>query len=150
MDTSKELYAGHDLEMIRKAVEIQALWNHQCGDWAWGKDDDRLMLLINSNKDRTDSTFVYVAFPDAYSPNHDTKLKDLLFWLPRQDQLQKMLPNHLRSDGYCMNLIYMANDFFKRELLLFNQCNSMEQVWLMIVMNVNFNKAWNGKDWVKS
>jgi hypothetical protein len=63
--------------------------------------------------------------------------------LPRQDQLQEML-----TDLSVWNLVYTAYVFAK-ELKDFKVCDSMEKLWLHIVMFMQHEKKWNGQEWIR-
>ena len=69
-------------------------------------------------------------------------LLDLKVWLPRQDQLQALIGNY---NEQC-NAMYK---YIVTEVILPSQViNSMEQLWLKIVMKEKYNKAWVVDDWV--
>jgi len=68
-------------------------------------------------------------------------------WLPRQDQLQRMITLSSR-----VQLIHDFNEWIEytfeknSEFLI---ARSMEQLWLSFVMFMNYGKIWNGEDWIK-
>lgn len=122
------------IKMCEKAIKIQEGWEPTIGDFSIYK---------------------------PYSPSlefsleiirHDDFIKtDSYIWLPRQDQLQKMVldeyswfnvaPGHFQS-------IYHAIIW---DFQSFVQCcdfKTCEQLWLAFVMKKKFNKTWNGKDWI--
>ena len=104
------------IEMCRKATEIQELWEPKVGDWTPAGCCD---LIIYTNP------------------------KGKFTFLPRQDQLQEMVPNFniygtterfsqwVRKDAYCQDVKWL----------------SMEQLWLAFVMHEKYGKKWDGKDW---
>lgn len=67
-------------------------------------------------------------------------------WLPRQDQLQEMLPNYdldsleVKFHLWLNDINYSSNSELK----------SFEQLWLAFVMKEKFNKYWDNEksDWV--
>jgi hypothetical protein len=70
-------------------------------------------------------------------------------WLPRQDQLQKML------DGEPLNELDQLYDFKNSSSDIFGCTNSekfttLEQLWLVFVMHKKYGKIWNGKEWIAS
>ena len=71
-------------------------------------------------------------------------------WLPRQDQLQKMMGI---SDLWVLTLRF---EYFLRTEKTYNireypfGFTSMEQLWLAFVMKEKYQKTWNGKEWVKN
>ena len=65
----------------------------------------------------------------------------IFVWLPRQDQLQEMMPN---TPPWCL-----AKDFASRAYHLSGDTTmSMEQLWLAFVMYEKYKKRWNGEEWV--
>ena len=115
MDTSKDY-----IKMCERAVEIQKEWVLREGDCLWCK---KYLDIF------------YVSTHSRYkSSSH--------IFLPRQDQLQKMVNEN--------NLTALLQDFIS---WLSKQCNlpmhntSMEQLWLAFVMKEKYNKTWDGKEW---
>jgi len=74
-------------------------------------------------------------------------------WLPRQDQLQKMLRIkdltcllegfHSFCGAGDQGYIYLKEDKYV------SQFHSMEQLWLAFVMKELYSKVWNGEAWVR-
>ena len=133
MDTRKlmvsrtySFVSGAYIKMCEKAEEVQRLRPIQLGDW-YAAQGNRCVCVIGS-----------LAHP---------KLTADLFlgkdtWLPRQDQLQEMMP---------MPLSIVIDDFRNfclqdGQVWLFG---SMEQLWLAFVMRDKYNKVWDGQDWVQ-
>ena len=87
-------------------------------------------------------------YKSSYSV-HDYVFKvegnDLLWWLPRQDQLQDMM------DLPTWRLVYNFSLWFGGVMEvgaepIWKQY-SMEQLWLAFVMQEKYNKTWNGNGW---
>ncbi len=70
-----------------------------------------------------------------------------IIWLPRQDQLQEMLPNEPAWD-YRFSAFSNWLDI-EPGLSIFNSVDSMEQLWLGYVMAELHGKKWNEEAWVK-
>lgn len=68
-----------------------------------------------------------------------------ILWLPRQDQLQKMVWDNQASD--IMNICGLLDRL--QHMPIGFDCRSMEQLWLAFVMHEKFNKKWNGEKWVE-
>ena len=71
-------------------------------------------------------------------------------WLPRQDDMQEMLPWGLNSLIHGMFWFVnkkICNMIIEREDL--PDYRSMEQLWLAFVMKEKYGKVWNGKEWIK-
>lgn len=77
---------------------------------------------------------------------------DLLWWLPRQGQLQEMLLTPL-VDIFTLNYNFY-NFIFKQGEFIVTECasqfGSMEQLWLAFVMKEKYNKIWDGEEWKQS
>ena len=119
MDSSKEY-----ILMCEKAIEIQELWKCDTGDFNYSPGHD----------------IVFIA--DIRTRWRSRKQKNV--WLPRQDQLQDIIPglplNHvLRISKFVDNLDDGSGTILKWD--------SMEQLWLALIMYNKFSKRWNGKDW---
>lgn len=93
--------------------------------------------------------YVYGVNPNQY----ESLLTEDDIWLPRQDQLQKMIKN------YFAGLFNIVNNFglwvnakytFKIKQKYIRQFNSMEQLWLAFVMYEKHQKMWDDikKEWI--
>jgi len=119
MDTSKEY-----VKMCEKAVEIQELWKPQ--------NDDLY-------------TFGYNHESYIFTERKLTKKEIIAYiWLPRQDQLQKML-----YDKYprWIGLLLFFSDWLADNTSAEDEISTPEQLWLAFVMKEKYNKIWNGEDW---
>ncbi len=136
MDTTNEYR-----NMCRKADEIQDSWECQLGDFyghfgsikIWGVDDE--------------------------ADNHSNKAI-VSIWLPRQDQLQEMYAKNVLDDLHflfdpfaLLDIIhcYVKDDCdnHKHEDVSYEECSSMEQLWLFFVMKTVHNKYWDGDNWLR-
>lgn len=128
MDTSKEY-----ILQCEKAVEVQELWDKRAGDACSPKFSKQIIWIVGFN----------VGFSERKE----------LTWLPRQDQLQAMLPD-IFSNRIPTVLADKFNEFITKELGQNNMHSvevvnwSMEQLWLAFVMSEKFNKTWSGSDWL--
>lgn len=103
--------------------EIQGKWQYQRGDWyAWSEG-----LKWFACPDTADD---FIGFEGSCGKT----------WLPRQDQLQEMV------GGMCS--IDLMADYLDATYDLGFEPESMEQLWLALVMREKYNKDWNGKEWV--
>lgn len=113
-------------------------------------------------------TLVQSNYDGTYGSKEDfwgySMQKDKLVWLPRQDQLQKMLSKTCTL-GYFISGLH---EFFDPESLCpdadgeYPPCSkclsagkerrttyeTMEQWWLAFVMSELYTKKWNGTEWV--
>lgn len=128
MDTSKEY-----ILMCEKAAEVQELWEPKQNDFAF-----------------CDGAYaVYHVSSCIEVPIKALKKSTNYFWLPRQDQLQKILGTALRDlvMVFALNWMnYLDGYELSQEA---KQFNSMEQLWLAFVMSEKYNKKWDGEAWVK-
>ncbi len=139
MDTTKEF-----ILMCEKATKLQRLHFNRfniAGDIVYCKTENRIVVLFEKASDK-------------YSRIESN------IWLPRQDQLQKMV---MREDNISDGFMYLLWDF-ARDVFVYNegtytiwgdisesykQFKTMEQLWLAFVMKEKYQKIWNGKEWVK-
>ena len=132
MDTSKEY-----IKMCEKAEEIKETRIPSNDDILLHNICPKCMLETEVHPN---PMYMHICEHCKWSGNYN----DLLFiWLPRQDQLQKMVNEN--------NLTALLQDFIS---WLSKQCNlpmhntSMEQLWLAFVMKEKYNKIWNGEEWL--
>jgi len=127
MDTSKEFVL-----MCEKAMEIQ----NSCIDFQREPHLIPDLFSVSSDTMTTFSTQSRGLIDKQYT----------IIWLPRQDQLQKMID----WSGYSYVVSCQAaqiNDFYNT---LKEVPDSMEQLWLAFVMFQKYQKRWDQKkkDWV--
>ncbi len=75
----------------------------------------------------------------------------LAIWLPRQDDLQKMVAGDwVKTFGEFVFWVERDDNSGVDEFNFENThgYDSMEQLWLAFVMHVKYHKTWNGKDFV--
>lgn len=131
------------ISMCAQAQEIQRLWKHEIGDFyretipRYDLIDNHLMRQEGEHENR-------ISIVDE-----DFEFADSTVWLPRQDQLQKMI------GVVCMQDLYYKITTLKEEKDVpfyaynyYQDDHSIEQTLLRIVMKENFHKTWNGEDWV--
>lgn len=154
-----------DIEMCRKAVEIQELWKPIKSDLFYRPEDKEIDIRFNyvyeskiqrhNNKPPT-----FLICYDKFSPLISSSTQT---WLPRQDQLWEIRYDHNEDSKYdifefsydfskqCFQAQYKAfithypTDQYKDWCWL--KGNSKEEILLKYVMKENFNKTWNGKEW---
>ncbi len=144
MDTSKRYIA-----MCSKADEIKAHWKPALGDYFYGVPQDfsdmeyekGIYQFLNCEDE------FYSIIPD----NYDTRTREFTglgdeddaIFLPRQDNLQKMIDYELPLD--------LINDFNQwssdQDISMKERLKTIEQLWLAYVMWKNYSKIWTGKDW---
>uniref|UniRef100_A0A6M3JRW3 Uncharacterized protein n=2 Tax=viral metagenome TaxID=1070528 RepID=A0A6M3JRW3_9ZZZZ len=79
-------------------------------------------------------------------PEEDSAWSESCIWLPRQDQLQKMVK---RGEGRLR--FWVLSDLFSFLITSTTEyiakLMTMEQLWLAFVMKEKFNKVWDGEEW---
>ncbi len=130
--------------MCKASEEIQKLWERNTCDF---------VAIFHPTSDKARLELYMERSFDGYE-----------IWLPRQDQLQKML-SKTSTLGYFISGLH---EFFDPESLCpdadgecppCNKCSSagkerrtmyetMEQWWLAFVMSELYTKKWNGTEWV--
>jgi len=130
MDTS-ETY----IKRCEKATEIQLQWSlmyRKLGDYWWAE--------VESPTNARSINAILTEYP------YITKN----VWLPRQDQLQEMVPTKIAGTKPNLKMISEFTHFFDYwdtvgiPVIL----TTWEQLWLAFVMKEKYNKAWNGEDWI--
>lgn len=148
MDTSKEY-----IDMCRKAVELQDLWEPMEGDF---------ILNTSATPLPPSKRFIYVNYlqqPFCNSPHWElitTMPHPFLIWLPRQDQLQNIIQDFvLEVPNIKAGVCYWSNQFLELNEFLNIPIDgeppeSWEQVWLSFAMYKLFNKTWENGAWKSS
>lgn len=75
-------------------------------------------------------------------------IRDKAVWIPRQDQLQKMIKSDDGASDYGKLTRFWM--FIKNNPGLQSNHWTMEQLWLIYVMRWEYHKVWNGTDWEAS
>ena len=132
MDTT-ETY----IKMCEKVEEIQAFWNEV------DRPKDYFIIWC-----KVHSVYFIRDYNDEWCHlglGEFCKPSDFVF-LPRQDQLQEMLPNFLDGETTYVDKLIRAiiDDFYKLE-----KFKSWNQFWLAFVMRAMYNKIWVDGDWVE-
>ena len=159
MDQTPE-YQG----MLKQAPEIQELWILSAGDllqrgsFIGMYSGNGYAYSLGPHKGMMDREQIYIP------TEHWDIVKPQYLWLPHQDQLQKLLERtaiEIVSEDYefqrgnapyglvAMHLIQHFREYHKEHFDYLRRVsfNSMEQLWLVFVMHVLFNKSWDGKQW---
>lgn len=119
------------IEMCKQAKEIQELWKPEWGDMA------------HSILSREKKAILYLG-PEPLEE------KELYIWLPYQEQLQEMVNTRTQSEyqhDYGLSSVFymfMTTKFTKQTKFF-----SLNEWWLMFVMDKKFNKTWDfdKKEW---
>jgi hypothetical protein len=131
-------FSENYLNMCVKAKDVQlAHTTYEAGDFYFEKRDPvtqkPLFSVASESMDGKERTIASL----------------ISMWLPRQDQLQAMIGD------YPAQCKLLAPHMMK--MTIFDSINtgsdfveSMEQLWITIVMKEKFNKVWKNTDWVKS
>ena len=123
MDISKEY-----IKMCEKAEEIQK--------WTYKNRDQFDYMFSKHTEDVVRAIDIWCGLSS-----------DDWIWLPRQDQLQEMIPKFKKDEN--IDLYWMLKALHDFQVLYTADLGikSMEQLWLAFVMKEKYNKVWNGKDW---
>lgn len=127
------------IEMCKEAKEIQKIYqdilnkeNYEISEILEGwyvYDGNKVRLLYNC---------------DIFISDFEDKLKECI-WLPRQDQLQKIITT---NKYFRFSLIELFYHFANKNVPKFT---SMEQLWLAYVMYIVYGKIWDErkKKWIR-
>ena len=139
MDTSEKY-----IEMCRVAEEIQKLKPPE-------EDIQTHFYCTEHNRFLEYNSELEYQWCGDWNGWHGSDDQDRVIWLLRQDQLQDLLDGDLRdiAEGF---YDYMTTGGFNYECPEFDgarceEYGSMEQLWLAYVMEVKYNKRWDGSSW---
>ena len=138
MDTS-ETY----IKMCEKATEIRA--NHEY------VEGDIVAYLRSKNYQKFSWASEGKPQIELYVEGHIFDITKIEFcWLPRQDQLQEMVPTKIAGTKPNLKMISEFTHFFDYwdTMGIPAILTTWEQLWLAFVMKEKYNKAWNGEDWI--
>ena len=139
--------------MCQKAEEIQNLWSPKQCDFiinfadleeglSFCRTADSIIQVANMYYDEQDS--------DKYLQECED-LKEQALWLPRQDQLQRIIePDNTRVYAIMSEIVgCQYYDYSKNAIVIAPELfYSMEQLWLAYIMKQKFHKVWNEEEWV--
>lgn len=148
---NKQLYAGHDLEMIKKAVEVQRKATTNIGDlWyfsGYGFGNIIYWTHCLDCQSNTEKAFYFRLNASKTTANNIILLQDLKIsgvWLPSLSQLIEMVVDEKWG---CDKLVVLLNNY-----VCWYRANGIsnwtfEQNWLSYVMLIKFSKTWSDTDW---
>ena len=133
MDTSKEYIKMCDCEEIQKDW-VPQYGDYIAGEWLDANDDTEWQELGIVLRYQEDKNLIKTGGDILWN-------RDIIRWLPRQDQLQGMF-----FDGkYIYNILDSFCEFFKEQED--SGLTSAEQLWLAFVMKEKHNKTWDKDKW---
>ncbi len=146
MDFSKEY-----IKMCEKAAEIQEI-PPQIGDFYYSDEytmHDNHLLIYGFSGFKYSQHYHSNIFKDKYW-QVDEGYTSFYFsekpiFMPRQDQLQKMMGNVFPP---FTNLIRNIDNYCSEDAAYWDCFDSAEQFWIGYIMKTTFNKTWNGEDWI--
>ena len=151
MDTSKTY-----IKMCEKAEEIQKVWHETKGDFYARYNTGKSAKPISVRCD----VYISVHNKGRRIIYYQGERPRIPIWLPRQDQLQEMLPtpaqefpNGTEGSEEKQHIIFLLsapykmfiNNYYPEKYL--DNFTSMEQLWLAFVMLKCFGKKWDGMNW---
>ena len=107
-------------EMCEMAPEVQSKWTPQPGDYYRAEGSSLTAFLVDP-----------------------ARLSTPAVWLPRQDQLQRLLGIQSQRE------FLVACHTFGSHPRWFEKAESPEQAWLMLVMREAYGKVWRGLFWAE-
>jgi len=161
MDTTEQY-----IKMCEKAEVIQKGWKPSVGDYTFRKYTifGEVIDLKIWSKEQSEEIIIlhYKSSVDGYFHACDGQGNERIFntqeevekvtsiWLPRQDQLQKMLIEK-EIDAPQAQLWYRFQKFVTHRIVNIEEDDlpSWEQLWLTFMMENRYSKTWSGEDWVE-
>jgi len=139
MDTIKVF-----IKMCEKAIEIQKLWKPHGWD------------IVCRYDDRCGDILIYQLYGEYghYISTQPVDCKEKVIWLPKQDQLQKIVDPRDGSQHTLMESFWnwCNKDYpLNTNLSNFAVFKTMEQLWLAYCQKKLYNKIWDNEkeEWVK-
>jgi hypothetical protein len=139
--------------MCQKASEIQNLWQPKQCDFIINLEDlEEGLSFCRQGESLVQVVDMY--YQDHESSEYQQECQDLSensLWLPRQDQLQKIIePDN--SKIYAIIAKVIETQYFDFSKNIFVAATdifySMEQLWLGYIMKEKYNKMWNEEEWL--
>jgi hypothetical protein len=150
MDTSKTY-----IQMCDKAKEIQEEWIPHGWDYCYCVQGKQVVVLSGYETDG--GYYGHGVDTDPWEENKPNEIicsgsSNIHIYLPRQDQLQKMIK---RGDAVFFPYsllwrLYRAISPDSKNNIYNPNFTSMEQLWLAFVMKEKYNEVWNGEEWIKA
>ena len=148
MDLSKEY-----IKMCEAAIEIQKSHKPEGGDFIFITKGSYVLGAYEIDSEYHPGEVATI----EYQNNPELKNGEYcdFIYLPRQDQLQEMLKDEYKVGNLIENfyhyvfggeteIVGLTNKIKKRNLESFD---TLEQLWLAFVMDLKFDKHWNGEVW---
>ena len=147
------------IKMCEKCEEIQKLWKHLKGDLCYWENE----IFISQNLDEPvividwenlDGNFAILITEPNDEFGKYSKYTPVT-WLPRQDELQRMLEENPSPNLFARFISFLGWDgvtFCNQGYPMTRPPNftSMEQLWLAFVMKEKYSKQWSAdeQEWV--
>ena len=127
------------IKMCKEATEIQEGWEPRPADKVVlvRLDDNPYDLKGSYHLDHLDK--------DAKDWSNEDLHNEGIYWLPRQEDLQKIVLTKKWHD-----VDRLLDEFMCGWNMPTGQFNDLTTLWLCFVMETCYNKQWNGKTWVKT
>ena len=145
MDTSpvyiKMCESAQEIQEFKKGIfNLLASNIKLCGNFFYNKLWDAVFIAYcGIQKDN----LRFASFDNLHIDIQINNPQDILIWLPRQDQLQEILYIGI-MDNFSLDLIKLFYIHLQANKL---KLKSFEQIWLTFVMQVKYNKSWDGENW---
>ena len=139
--------------MCQKATDIQKQWVPKPCDFMIDHADmEESFSFCSPAASIVQVVDIFIGAPDSEDyKNESEHLKNNSFWLPRQDQLQKIMePDDSKIHSIITSVVESRYYEPAKEdhVAAPHKFYSMEQIWLAYVMKEKYNKTWNEEDWV--
>ena len=127
------------IKLCERAVVIQENWVPGEGDYIFDKGGAWSFPLSGGEQASNMGCKAIGSDDQLWPPRFH---RENALWLPRQDQIQEMIPNPI---FYKLDSFYSF--VYKRFGLYATVFTSFEQLWLVFLMADRYRLYWNGDDW---
>ena len=140
--------------MCQKAIDIQTLWMPRPCDFIIDHEDlEGGFSFCSPAASIVQVVDIFIGAPDSEDYKQESEhLKNNSVWLPRQDQLQKIMEPDDSKVHSIINMVVESRYYESSKgdhVAAPHIFYSMEQLWLAYVMKEKYNKTWNEENWVE-
>ena len=151
------------IKMCEQAEEIQKAWVPKAGDYVQLNKNKQIYLVssVEKSKDKKKVVFYTNIINGNDSWCYIEFFKDNFIWLPTQEQLFEMLDV---KNGKDLDLLirkisyyeYRETNYFGCDVSYqkwcgidnkYKYCDSINEMLLVMVYDLKYNKIWTGKKW---
>ena len=138
------------IEMVINNKQIQDLWKPKKGDYIYSKEDNQICLIYHYCFSKSNEKLIFYEYINnsMHAWDDDEIIKTKHKWLPTLEDLFGMadwghysINKNIGDHGY----YYGKENLFGEIKYPGETFSSLKEMVLAVVMEINYNKSWNGK-----